>query len=98
MLRLIHDPLTAKAVRTERLFLQSFQAHDQAPIAGFAQIDEHGDIVLNGAVIAYDGQTILQTTKRGTSEEHIAREATETLLAEGAMDIIEAAERELHKR
>ncbi|HLR08803.1 MAG TPA: hydroxymethylbilane synthase [Bacillota bacterium] len=97
MLRLIHDPLTAKAVRAERLFLQSFQAHDQAPIAGVAQVDEHGDIVLNGAVIAYDGQTILQTTKRGASEEHIAKEAAEALIAEGAMDIIEAAERELHK-
>lgn len=96
LLASIHDEDTARAVTTERLFLQAFAEGEQAPIGGYAFISE-GLIHLRGMVISLDGQTVLQYEATGESPELVAKEVADHLIEQGAMAIIAATNEELQK-
>lgn len=95
LLAMIHDEETAKAVTTERFFLNGFEDGDQAPIGGYAKItNQH--INLRGSVISLDGKTVLQATATGSDPKLVAEEVTKKLIEQGALQIIENALKEKH--
>lgn len=94
MLQTIHDEDTARAVTTERLFLDAFHEGEQAPIGGYAFV-ENETIYLRGMVTSLDGQTLLQHEMSGTDPQTIATELANHLIERGALDIIEQVNREL---
>jgi len=96
LLASIHDEDTAKAVKTERLFLQAFDEGEQAPIGGYASVED-GVIHLKGMVISMDGQTVLRYETKGTNPGKIANEAANYLIDQGALSIIQATNTELAK-
>lgn len=94
LLESLHDEHTAKAVQTERLFLEAFNEGEQAPIGGYAFV-ENDEIHLRGMVMSLDGQTVLQHEVSGRNPEVVAQEAANKLISEGAMDIIAQVNEEL---
>ena len=94
MLQSIHDEDTAKAVTTERLFLDAFHEGEQAPIGGYAFVQD-GEIHLRGMVISLDGQTVLRYEASGTEPEVIANHVADDLIERGALDIIAQVNQEL---
>ena len=96
LLASIHDEDTARAVTTERLFLQAFDEGEQAPIGGYAFISD-GVIHLRGMVISLDGQTVLTYEATGESPQELAEEVANHLINQGAMTIIEEANEEIQK-
>src|SRR5699024_4119343 len=94
MLQSIHDEDTAKAVTTERLFLDAFHEGEQAPIGGYAFVQD-GEIHLRGMVISLDGQTVLRYEASGTDPEVIANHVADDLIERGALDIIAQVNQEL---
>lgn len=96
LLGAIHDEATAKAVTTERLFLEEFDEGEQAPIGGYAFVSE--DVIrLRGMVISLDGQTVLKAEDTGSDPALLAKKVADQLKAEGAMKLIEDANREIQK-
>lgn len=96
LLASIHDEDTARAVTTERLFLQAFDEGEQAPIGGYAFISE-GLIHLRGMVISLDGQIVLTYEATGENPQELAEEVANHLINQGAMTIIAEANEEIQK-
>lgn len=94
LLKSLHDEHTAKSVQTERLFLEAFNEGEQAPIGGYAFV-ENDEIHLRGMVMSLDGQTVLQHEVSGRNPEVVAQEAANKLISEGAMEIIAQVNEEL---
>lgn len=90
LLGLIHDKKTAKAVITERLFLNEFKDGDQAPIGGYAEVTSQ-NINLRGSVISLDGKIVLQATATGDKPELVAKEVADILIEQGALEVIQSA-------
>lgn len=86
---------TEKAVRAERTFLQKMEGGCQVPIAGFAYIDEHEDIVLNVLVASPDGTEVFKEEVRGQNPEELGIQAADLLIQKGAKDLIDRVKREL---
>lgn len=96
MLQSIHDEDTAQAVVTERLFLDAFHEGEQAPIGGYAFVQD-GEIHLSGMVISLDGQTMLRCETSGKDPETVANHAADYLIERGALGIITKVNEELAK-
>lgn len=90
LLLLIHHDETAKAVTTERLFLNEFEDGDQAPIGGYAKV-VNNKITLRGTVISLDGKTVLQALVTGTDPQAVATEVARDLIDQGALEVIRVA-------
>lgn len=89
---------TEKAVRAERAFLQKMEGGCQVPIAGFAQVDENDEVVLNVLVGSPEGQVIYREELRGQNPEELGNQAADLLIKKGAKDLIEKVKRELEGR
>lgn len=91
----LHDTDTALRVRAERALNQRLHGGCQAPIAGYALLDQ-GQIHLRGMVGQADGSHIIRTEKTGSSHdpEALGRAVAEDLLAQGADKIL--AELDIH--
>ncbi|PLS01324.1 hydroxymethylbilane synthase [Neobacillus cucumis] len=89
---------TERAVRAERAFLQKMEGGCQVPIAGFAQVDEKDEIVINVLVGSPEGQEIFREELRGQNPEELGNEAADLLIKKGAKDLIEKVKRELEGR
>ncbi|MEH7094736.1 hydroxymethylbilane synthase [Neobacillus vireti] len=89
---------TEKAVRAERAFLQKMEGGCQVPIAGFAQVDENDEVVLNVLVGSPEGQEIYREELRGQDPEELGNQAADLLIKKGAKDLIEKVKRELEGR
>ncbi|MBT2656842.1 hydroxymethylbilane synthase [Bacillus sp. ISL-18] len=89
---------TEKAVRAERAFLQKMEGGCQVPIAGFAQVDENDEVVLNVLVGSPEGQVIYREELRGQNPEELGDQAADLLIKKGAKDLIEKVKRELEGR
>ncbi|ULT55851.1 hydroxymethylbilane synthase [Neobacillus drentensis] len=89
---------TEKAVRAERAFLQKMEGGCQVPIAGFAQVDENDEVVLNVLVGSPEGQVIYREELRGQNPEKLGDQAADLLIKKGAKDLIEKVKRELEGR
>lgn len=94
LLEPLHDEATAKSVTTERLFLQAFDEGEQAPIGGYAFV-ENDNIHLRGMVMSLDGKTVLQHEVTGQDPKKVAQEAANKLIGEGALELINQVNKEL---
>lgn len=93
----IHDSATAKAVTAERRFMDLFDEGEQAPIGGYAYI-EHDEIHFHGMVISLDGKTVLEHQASGHDPDVVAKEVADTLIRQGALELIAAAKRETDRK
>ncbi len=96
ILSTIHDDATAKAMLTERTFLGCFKDGEQAPIGGYAYVNE-GKIHLHGMVTDTKGKNVLEHETTGTDPEKLAQEVATILIERGANDIISAVNKEIQQ-
>ncbi|WP_342042584.1 hydroxymethylbilane synthase [Bacillus sp. OTU2372] len=89
---------TEKAVRAERAFLHKMEGGCQVPIAGFAQVNENDEVVLNVLVGSPEGQEIFREELRGQNPEELGNQAADLLIKKGAKDLIDRVKRELEGR
>ena len=84
--RLNHPP-TEQAVQTERTLMRELEGGCQVPIGALAQW--YGDrIVLQAMVASLDGTRILRTMTEGDNPEQVGQAAAQSLLAQGAGEIL----------
>jgi hydroxymethylbilane synthase len=88
------DHGTATCVRAERAFNRRLEGGCQVPLAAYAVLEEE-QLFLRGLVGAVDGQRILRSELRGpaTQGEELGIRLAETLLEQGAEDLLRAAHR-----
>lgn len=89
---------TEKAVRAERTFLHKMEGGCQVPIAGFAQVNENDEVILNVLVGSPEGQEIFREELRGQNPEELGNQAADLLIKKGAKDLIDRVKRELEGR
>lgn len=90
LLRGINDRTSEKAAFAERAFLVRFNEDESAPVGGYAKTD--GDaIIFHGMVISRDGKQKLEHTERNVDPEKAANLTAESLIDQGALDIIRQA-------
>lgn len=80
-----------QAVTAERAFLHRLEGGCQVPIAGYARLNENGEIVLTGLVASTDGKTILKEEQTGTDAQSLGVLVAENLLEKGAGELIRQA-------
>lgn len=83
----INHEETARAVRAERAFLQSFHGGCHLPIAAYAQICE-GAVHLTGLVGDPSGKKIICDKIIGQEEEVLGKELAEMLIQQGASELL----------
>lgn len=89
---------TDRAVRAERAFLYAMDGGCQVPIAGYAQINEEGNIVLSALVASPDGKTIYKEILEGTEPEELGKAAARILSDKGAKKLIDEVKEELDQQ
>jgi hydroxymethylbilane synthase len=98
-LRALFDKFTCKnterAVLAERAFLQKMEGGCQVPIAGFAYINEQGEVVLTGLVGSPDGKTIYKEQLTGENPVDLGVIVAERLTERGAKALIDKVKQEL---
>jgi hydroxymethylbilane synthase len=92
----LNDEITAKAVTAERAFLHKMEGGCQVPIAGYAYVEEDGQIVLTALVASPDGKEILKEKVIGKDPYKVGHEAARKLSELGAKDLIEKVKQELN--
>ncbi|WP_053368946.1 hydroxymethylbilane synthase [Bacillus sp. FJAT-27245] len=88
---------TALAVRAERSFLKKMEGGCQVPIAGFATVEEAGDITLDVLVASPDGKEVYKDTVTGTDPEALGEKAADLLIERGAKQLIDRVKEELDR-
>ncbi|MGI8383168.1 MULTISPECIES: hydroxymethylbilane synthase [unclassified Robertmurraya] len=86
---------TKQAVTAERAFLQKMEGGCQVPIAGYAKVEENGDISLTGLVATPDGKTILKESASGQDPEKLGEQVADALISNGGKALIDAVKVEL---
>ncbi len=86
---------TKQAVTAERVFLQKMEGGCQVPIAGYAKVEENGDISLTGLVATPDGKTIIKESASGQDPEKLGLQVADMLIANGGKALIDAVKVEL---
>lgn len=89
LLSKINHEETARAVRAERAFLQSFNGGCHLPIAAYAQICE-GQVHLKGLVGDPTGKQMICDTMIGADELAIGQELANRLIEQGADELLAA--------
>jgi len=86
----LEDPISRACVEAERAFLRALGGGCRVPIAAYAQ-EDHGELALEGAVVAEDGAKKLTQALRGPMTEPITlgRRLAQTLIAAGARDLLQ---------
>lgn len=92
LLSFIHHHETEVCLRAERAMNQQLQGGCQAPIAGFARV-ENSKLILSGKVLAVDGSQVLKAQGSASLEqaEWLGTQVAESLLLQGARELIEEA-------
>ena len=92
LLSVLHDEDTTICVTAERAMNRHLNGGCQVPIAGFAVLEEGGQVYLQGMVANPDGDEVLRAEKRGSvsDAEQIGIDVAEELLAQGAQSILDA--------
>lgn len=96
ILKKINHDLTTRTVTAERTFLNLLEGGCQVPIGGYAYLEEN-DIVLTALVGTPDGKTILKEVVRGNDPKAVGKEAADTLIKQGAKEIVDQVKEELDK-
>ncbi|MDP4084533.1 MAG: hydroxymethylbilane synthase [Bacillota bacterium] len=89
---------TEKAVRAERAFLKKMEGGCQVPIAGFAEVDEDGQVVLKVLVASPDGKEVYKEEVKGQNPEELGVMAADLLIQKGAKDLIDRVKEELESK
>jgi hydroxymethylbilane synthase len=96
-LRKLNDEQTERAVTAERTFLHKMEGGCQVPIAGYAYINENGEIVLTALVASPDGKEIYKEIITGTNPKELGVRAAEMLARQGAKALIDRVKEELEQ-
>lgn len=86
---------TDLTVRAERAFLQKMEGGCQVPIAGYAEVNQNGEIVLTCLVGSPDGKIIHKELVKGKNPEEVGIEAANRLIQQGAKALIDKVKEEL---
>lgn len=86
---------TNKTVRAERAFLHKMEGGCQVPIAGYAELNEAGEIVMTGLVGSPDGKLIYKEQGKGMNPEEVGIETADMLIEQGAKKLIDQVKEEL---
>ena len=89
---------TDAAVRAERAFLQKMEGGCQVPIAGYATLNEKNEIALTSLVTSPDGKDIYTAQITGTNPEEVGTQAADSLIKQGAKDLIDRVKEELENK
>jgi hydroxymethylbilane synthase len=89
---------TDLAVRAERAFLQKMEGGCQVPIAGYAYANDSDEVVLTGLVASPDGKVIYKEQLSGQHPEELGRLVADSLIAQGAKELIDQVKRELEQK
>jgi hydroxymethylbilane synthase len=86
----LDHPATRAAVSAERAFLSTLEAGCSAPVAGLAELNERGEVRLDGAAFSPDGRQIIRRVRTGpaASPAELGRALAEELLAAGARTLL----------
>ncbi|PAM96127.1 hydroxymethylbilane synthase, partial [Flavobacterium sp. IR1] len=95
LIQKLNDEATALTVTAERTFLHKMEGGCQVPIAGYATMQEDGQVSLTALVGSPDGKTILKDTVVGQDPVKVGEEVSERLLEKGAKEILDKVKREL---
>jgi hydroxymethylbilane synthase len=89
LLRALDDPVSRACVEAERAFLRALGGGCRVPIAAYASI-EHGDLHLDGAVIASDGHDKVCGTLTGSMMEPrvVGERLAASLTSQGARQLL----------
>lgn len=89
LLSAIDDATTKQNVQVERDFLRALGGSCNYPIGAFAESSED-QITFKGLVASPDGVHLFHKTVQGTINDKIGSQAADTLIAEGALKLIES--------
>ncbi|MFO1443118.1 hydroxymethylbilane synthase [Bacillus sp. Bva_UNVM-123] len=95
LLKKFSSEQTDLAVRAERSFLHKMEGGCQVPIAGYAQLNNDGEIVLTTLVGSPDGKIIYTEQTKGKNPEEVGIEAANSLIEQGAKELIDKVKEEL---
>ncbi|NOQ64016.1 MAG: hydroxymethylbilane synthase [Methyloprofundus sp.] len=86
----LHDIESTIRVRAERAMNERLQGGCQVPIAGFAELQQDGQLFMRGLVGKPDGSVMYRAQRTGSVEqaEQIGFEIADELLANGAGDVL----------
>ncbi|EGG98789.1 Porphobilinogen deaminase [gamma proteobacterium IMCC2047] len=92
LLSVLHDEDTSICVTAERAMNRHLNGGCQVPIAGFAVLEEGGQVYLQGMVANPDGDEVLRAELRGpvADAEQIGIRVADDLLSQGAQAILDA--------
>lgn len=94
ILATINDEESARAIETERAFIHLFDEDEQAPVGGYAFIQQD-EISLHGMVLTSDGAQVLREVVKGSDPRKVAEKAVKRLNNRGAQEILRQVAKEL---
>lgn len=89
----LNDPMTALCVSTERQVNAQLGGNCQVPLAVFASILPSGALFLRAKILSVDGRQSIKASQTGPIEKaaFLAEQCTQSLVAQGAAELINAA-------
>ena len=88
-LQLFTNVETDKAVTAERSFLNLMEGGCQVPIAGYAIVNDQGEVTLTALVGSPDGKIILKEQVTGLDALEVGRKAAEAIKLKGGQKLID---------
>ncbi|ADU31371.1 hydroxymethylbilane synthase [Evansella cellulosilytica] len=95
LLAKINDSDTEKTVTAERAFLHTVEGGCQVPVAGYATLQDNGEIALTALVGSPDGQQIFRESIAGTDPVAIGKEVAQRMLKAGAKKVLDEVKADL---
>lgn len=89
------DEKVKKTITAERAFLHKMEGGCQVPIAGYAVLQDDGQVKLTALVATPDGKTVIKNDFLGSDAQKVGEEAAAALSKKGAKDIIDKVKEEL---
>jgi len=85
----IHDEEAGRTTTAERLFLYHLGGGCSAPIGAWAKISDD-QVELRGCIVSVDGRQRFETQVTGSDVAHLAKEAANSLIEQGALLLLQA--------
>ncbi|KTD23060.1 hydroxymethylbilane synthase [Legionella londiniensis] len=87
----LNNPLSALCVRSERIVARALGGNCHTPLAVFCKPTDDSKLLLRAKILAVDGSKVLSSSQRGDIQdaEKLAKDCAESLLADGARELIE---------
>lgn len=93
LLAVLHDPASAQCVAEERRVNALLGGNCHVPLAVYCREINPDTLLLQAAAFALDGQTVLRAdvTGHATPTQQLAQQATQILMDQGALDLLNKA-------